>query len=96
MKCPILNSSIPLIFDKIFADLKVMPWPACTSMPRLFAYFTLFNIFANSLEYFFLLLIKLQIFPVCISIHSAPSFFALKTDSGFGSMNRLVRIFFSF
>jgi len=27
-KCPILNSFMPLIFDKILAEEKVIPWPA--------------------------------------------------------------------
>ena len=53
-KWPILNSLIPLIFERIFADLKVKPWPAWTSIFNELAYSTaFFNLLYSSLYGFF-------------------------------------------
>ena len=51
-KCPILNSFIPLILDKILAEEKVIPWPACASKPISLAKWIDFLIFSKGYETF--------------------------------------------
>ena len=72
-KWPILNSLIPFNLDSIFADLKVRPWPACTSKPISFPSLVAFLIFNNSFEKSLLSFIRLHNFPVWISTQSAPN-----------------------
>ena len=81
-----LNSFIPFTLANTFADLNVNPCPAWTSNPNLFPSLTALFILLSSLEIFLFLLIKLQIFPVCISIQSAFKFFAFLISLILGSI----------
>ena len=47
-----LNSCIPLILDKIFAEVKVSPCPACTSKPSSFPLRTAITPVVDASKYF--------------------------------------------